>query len=291
MLRSVLITTVAACSSLSCATPLLAAQAPEATATSSPSNSVHMSAAKPAAKCMGDVRAFKNKMSKDGYWLGDSDYGYGYPMDGYEGGLAMGVQTTGNMAGYGSARPGYEVRTLIAAANILAQNGKEQPCQNVLATTRTIYQSYTTDLRGRGARAADGAGWQKRQIEAAQPVTGRNVSFRSDQLIDTDVLSPGNESLGSVHDLVMSPQSGKIAYLVIARGGLFGIDASYTPVPWSDFKMTPNTGLLVLDTTKAVMSAAPQVSDGQFTKTGQFDQESKKVDSYWTSHIKLAATN
>jgi hypothetical protein len=73
---------------------------------------------------------------------------------------------------------------------------------------------------------------------------------------------------------------------------LFGIDASYIPVPFSDFKASPNASLLVLDTTKAVMSAAPQVSDDQFTKAGQFTPESQKVDAYWTSHIKAAvATN
>ena len=88
----------------------------------------------------------------------------------------------------------------------------------------------------------DVPGWRKLQIAAAQPVTSKNTSFRSDELLGTDVRSPQNEALGSVEDLVMSPQTGKIAYLVIARGGIFGIDEKYVPVPWEDFKITPNAG-------------------------------------------------
>jgi sporulation protein YlmC with PRC-barrel domain len=167
--------------------------------------------------------------------------------------------------------------------------GQEPQCQTVLATTRAIYGRYVTDLHGSGVNSAEIPGWRQRQIASAVPVTGTETSFRSDQLLDSDVVSPGNEALGSVHDLVFSPHTGKIAYVIISRGGLFGIDASYIPVPWGAIKAAPNATLLVLDTTKAAMNAAPQVSDNQFSAAGQFDQESQKVDAYWASHVKIVA--
>ena len=37
------------------------------------------------------------------------------------------------------------------------------------------------------------------------------------------VRSPKGDALRSVHDIVMSPKTGKISYLIVARGGLFGI--------------------------------------------------------------------
>ena len=118
------------------------------------------------------------------------------------------------------------------------------------------------------------------------------MSFRSDQLIDASVVNPGNETLGSVHDLVLDLHTGRIAYLVLSRGGLFGIGASYVPVPWGAIKAAPNASLLVLDTTKAAISAAPEVNEDQFSASGQFDQESQKVDAYWKSRVKiLAASN
>jgi sporulation protein YlmC with PRC-barrel domain len=288
MKRVSAIATIAIGTSLLWVGPLLAAQpAPAAVgnarATPSP-------APKPAEKCLNDVKAFSADMSKGGYWLGGSEAGYGYPMGGYGYGYGMmGGERGAGLAGYGSARPGYEIRTLVSSATILGQMGQQVSCEAVLATTRTVYQRYAADLHGRGVMSADQPGWQMRQIAAAVPVTGKDVSFRPDQLLDTNVVSPGNETLGSVHDTITDPKTGKIAYVIVSRGGLFGIDASYVPVPWGDFKASPNASLLVLDTTKAVMSAAPQVSDDQFTKAGQFEPESQKVDAYWTSRIKVAA--
>lgn len=296
MIRSTSTATLAICSLLASFTPLLAASPDKTPVPPGPSPAVGTQAASahPAEKCLGDVKAFSGKMSKEGYWLGGSGYGYGYPMGGYGYGYggSLGSMPAGNAAGYGSARPGYEIRTLVASATILAQMGQEQPCQTVLATTRTIYTRYAADLHSRGIRSADMPGWRERQITAAVPVLGAASSFRSDQLLDTDVVSPGDETLGSVHDLVLDPHTGKIAYLIISRGGLFGIDASYIPVPWGAMKAAPNASLLVLDTTKAAMSAAPQVNDHQFSASGQFDQESQKVDAYWKSRVKtLAASN
>jgi sporulation protein YlmC with PRC-barrel domain len=290
MKRSILAGSVAACVGL--ATPLLAAEPPATGPVIHPAASKKtLAAVKPAEKCLNDLRAFDTQMGKDGYWLGGAGYGFGYPMDGYGYGYPMGGYPAVATAGYQDARPGYEVRMLVAAANILARQGQQQQCENVLATTRTIYAGYVADMHSEGVPMADMPHWRQNQIAAAEPVTSKTTSFRSDELLDTDVRDPQNEALGSVDDLVLSPKTGDIAYLVISRGGIFGIDKKYTPVPWADFKIAPNVNLLVLDATKGTIDAAPQVSSDKFATPGQFDQESQKVDAYWKGHLATVGEN
>jgi sporulation protein YlmC with PRC-barrel domain len=244
-------------------------------------------AAMPAKACLSDIGTFGNQMQKDGYWVGGSAYGYGYPLDGYGYGYAypMGGYPPGVTNRYQSARSGYEIRNLMASANILGQDGQQQTCEAVLATTRDVYKRYAAELHSKGMTMADGPDWRRQQIAAAVPVTDKTTAFRSDQLLDTDVRNLQDQGLGSIHDLVMDPKTGKIAYLIVARGGIFGIDRKYVPIPWDDIKMTQNASLLVLDATKGAMDGAPEVTDEHFAITGHFDQESQKVDAYWKTHL------
>jgi sporulation protein YlmC with PRC-barrel domain len=197
----------------------------------------------------------------------------------------MGGYPPGTANRYQTARSGYEIRNLIASANILGQDGQQQTCEAVLATTRDLYKRYAAELQSKGMSMADGPDWQRQQIAAAIPVTDKSMAFRSDQLLDTDVRNPRDQSLGSAHDLVMDPKTGKIAYLIVARGGVFGFDRKYVPVPWADFRITRNASLLVLDATKEALDGAPEVTDDLFTTPGHFDQESQKVDAYWKTHL------
>ncbi len=288
MKRSILVCSAAACFCLGVSVPLLAAEPPVAGPATQPASSVKsVSAPKTAEKCLNDLRAFDSQMEKDGYWLGGSGDGFGYPMEGYGvyGPPLRDGRAEATGIGYRNARPGYELRTLIASANILARQGQQQPCEAVLATTRNIYKVYVADMRSGNMPVADVQGWRQLQIDAAQPVTSTNASFRSDELVGTEVRSPQNEALGSVEDLVLSPQTGKIAYLVIAEGGIFGFDEKYVPVPWEAFKISPNVKLLVLGATKSVLEAAPRVSKDQFATPGHFDQVSQKVGAYWKTHL------
>jgi sporulation protein YlmC with PRC-barrel domain len=306
MKRSTLAASVSACVCLGFALPLLAAEPVP--------NAVSTAANAPAQACLTDLRAFHDQIQKDGYWLGESSYGYGYPMLGYgygdlNGGVPtsvtaahsppppiaaptippMAAATSGAAApipptGYWRGRSGYEVRTLLASANILARLGQQVPCESVLAATRDLYKQYLVEVRQDGMPRAGGANWRKAQIASAEPVTKPGLSFRSDQLVGTDVRNLQDESLGSIDDLIMSPQTGKILYLVVERGGIFGIDEKYVPVPWTDFKVTANMHMLVLDVSKDAMTAAPRVGHDQFSKAGNFAAMSQSVDSYWVAH-------
>jgi hypothetical protein len=58
--------------------------------------------------------------------------------------------------------------------------------------------------------------------------------------------------------------------------GLYVADETRIPIPWDDFKAAPNASLLVLDTTKSVLDAAPHVSKNAFTVGASADGDSQK---------------
>jgi sporulation protein YlmC with PRC-barrel domain len=245
-------------------------------------------APRPAQQCMSDLTAFDGRLQKDGYWLHGSGYGYGYPMVGYGyayGGERLSAATTPQGTGYWRARPGYEVRTLLASANIVAQRGDQAACESLLASARDIYTSYAADLRSGKVPRVDVSAWRRQQIASAVAVTAADMNFRSDQLVGAGVVNPQGDDLGSVDDIVMDPQNGKIAYLVIARGGLFGFGRKYVPVPWEDFKAAPGNKLLVLASTRADMDGAPQVKEDQSFQAADFSAEAQKLNAYWVAHL------
>jgi len=249
-----------------------------------------VAAAKPAQKCLADLTAFDATLQKDGYWFHGAGYGYGYPMYGYGYGYGIGatippVSSQATAGQYSRARPGYEIRTLLASANILAQRGDQAGCESLLGQTRDIYGSYAGELRRDRVAHVDSPGWRRQQIASAVPVAGSVVAYRSDELVGAGVVDPAGDNLGSIDDIVMSPQSGKIAYLVIGRGGLFGIGEKYVPVPWGDFKAAPGGSLLVLDTVKASLDTAPRFKENQAFSPVDFAAQSAKVDDYWAAHL------
>lgn len=240
---------------------------------------------RPAQQCLSDLRAFDSTLQKDGYWLHGSGYGYGYPAYSYGPGTLAPITDTPSNRRYLNARPGYEVRMLIASANILAQRGQQAACETVLTASKSLYASYASNMREGKFPRADNDSWRRAQIASAQPVTDNLGAYRSDQLVGTELVNPKGENLGSISDIVLDPQTGKVAYLVIGRGGLFGFDQKYTPVPWTDFKATTGTSLLVLNATKAEIEDAPKIQNDSFSSDGDFAGQSGKVDGYWLAHV------
>jgi sporulation protein YlmC with PRC-barrel domain len=254
----------------------------------SPAALAQTAATKPAQQCMTDLTAFDSQLQKDGYWLHGSGYGYGYPMYGYGYGYAGGlrpVQTASSSSRYQRARPGYEIRTLLASAKIVAQHGDGQACASLLGTARGMYTAYAEDLRKGKVPTVNMSDWRRRQIDTAVAVTGSDLAFRSDQLLGAGVVNLKGEDLGSVDDIMMDAQTGKIGYLVLSRGGIFGFGENYVPVPWDDFKAAPGNNLFVLASTTSTMEKAPKVKGDWNYQQDEFAAQSQKVNAYWAANL------
>lgn len=269
--------------------------APLAEASTPPGPSLNLtSAGSPpsAKKCMSDLRLLDGQMQSDGNWVHGSGFGYGYPLYGY--GYEYGLGGYGALIGHGDAltsshsrtRPGYELRTLIASATVLAQRGKQQECDALLTVAREVYKDYAADLRASKAPKKDGSAMRRQQIEAALPVAHSKGPYRSDQLIGADVVNPQGDDLGDVYDVVLNAQiAGKIEYLVVGRGGVFGIGERHIPVPWEAFKMTADGNVMVLDISKTNLDTAPRVAENHFYPSGNVGDRGQSADAFWKTRI------
>jgi hypothetical protein len=72
---------------------------------------------------------------------------------------------------------------------------------------------------------------------------------------------------------------------------VLGIGEAFVPVPWGEFKATPDMNVLVLDSSPSVIASAPKFDDSQLTTTGEFGKRSKEVNAYWASHLSTKATD
>lgn len=105
--------------------------------------------------------------------------------------------------------------------------------------------------------AADTPVQSNAPVAASSPKSA-GVSARD--IIGKDVRSLMGDDLGEVKDLVVSPNSGKIVYVLVGTGGVLGIGEQIRAVPFAAFTLktsTSSNGALVLDVSKLRWEDAP----------------------------------
>lgn len=83
---------------------------------------------------------------------------------------------------------------------------------------------------------------------------------------NTTIKNTSGDTLGEVHDVVLSLQDGKIAYILLASGGFLGIGEKYLPVPYEALYFNPDTKGYEMDIPKDRLQEAPQIEIGDWPK-------------------------
>jgi len=71
------------------------------------------------------------------------------------------------------------------------------------------------------------------------------------------VVNRDGEELGHLEQIVIDARSGRAAYAVLARGGVFGLGERFHAVPWQAFEIDANRRRIVLDIARERLDAAP----------------------------------
>ncbi len=69
--------------------------------------------------------------------------------------------------------------------------------------------------------------------ERSSAAPGETVLKRASRVMNARVVSPQGETLGRVHDLVLTADLNGISYVAVSRGGFFGIGTTLHAIPWS----------------------------------------------------------
>ncbi|MGB3541824.1 PRC-barrel domain-containing protein [Rubrivirga sp.] len=84
-----------------------------------------------------------------------------------------------------------------------------------------------------------------------------NTLLSSSSIENTTIVNPQGESLGSIKDLMIDPQSGRVQYAVLDFGGFLGIGDKLFAVPLEAFTIDRTDERFVLDVPKDRFENAP----------------------------------
>lgn len=275
------------------------AQQPDQQQPSSPQQPQQQAVTRPrqelAQQCMRELQSLSARMEEDGYWIA----GWGNRWGGYPGPYRGDAATTGAagwrtdaagpwgpQARFGINSPRYQIRILYSAANVLAHRGDREGCTRVVAELGDLYTNYVEELRQSGVEPGRVTSWRQERIVAAQPVKQLNRPVSIDDVTGTQLRNAQDERLGSIHDVIVDPQSGQISHVLVARGGFLGFGEDHVVVPWQALRATTDLNLFVLNVREQVMDQAPTVDTDQIGDESLFQQQRKRAEEYWQKHMK-----
>jgi len=97
----------------------------------------------------------------------------------------------------------------------------------------------------------------KAGIAAGVPESEHINAFRVDKIIDSRVINLDGKPIGTINDLVIDIDSGRIAYAVLEFGGFMGFGDKLFAVPWQSLTSVPAEGIFIIDQSKAKLAKAP----------------------------------
>jgi len=114
--------------------------------------------------------------------------------------------------------------------------------------------------------------------------SSRNTQISSqltaNELIGKKVKNAQDEDLGKVQDLIVSLDSGRVPYAVIAHGGAFGTGRTKTAVPINCLQCSSDGKTLILSATKEQLQAASKTPTGAWSPAANAEW-ARTVDGFY----------
>ncbi|GAB2877174.1 hypothetical protein GCM10027046_01250 [Uliginosibacterium flavum] len=101
-------------------------------------------------------------------------------------------------------------------------------------------------------------------------------------LSSDDVYNPKDEKLGSIKELMLDIESGKIRYAVLSFGGFLSLGEKLFAVPWSALTVDTENKRIVMDTDEEHLKNAPGFDSDNWPNMADSTWE-KSVHAYYGS--------
>jgi sporulation protein YlmC with PRC-barrel domain len=114
--------------------------------------------------------------------------------------------------------------------------------------------------------------------ERSRVTPDETVLKRASHIMGARVVSPQGETLGRVHDIVLTPDLNGISYLAVSRGGLLGLGATLHAIPWSAVNPGLNNETYVAPITVAQFKQSRGFSPGNWPNSAESLWPAARVD-------------
>ncbi len=96
----------------------------------------------------------------------------------------------------------------------------------------------------------------------------------------TSVYNSAGDDLGSIHDLLLAPRRGRVAYAVMSFGGFLGIGEKFHPLPWNVLTYDEDKGGYNIDLSTEQLRGAPSYSSDEMNRFGDSPENGRVSDYY-----------
>jgi len=108
----------------------------------------------------------------------------------------------------------------------------------------------------------------------------RAILVEAITLLGSPVRNTEGTDVGRIEQLLINPDSGQIAYAVVAVGGTSGFSETSIAIPWDAVKVARDKEAVVLTVKGAVLEKAPRVEDARdLDITGRGTEPQMKTQS------------
>jgi sporulation protein YlmC with PRC-barrel domain len=115
-------------------------------------------------------------------------------------------------------------------------------------------------------------------VDTVGRLSSRVLSASS--LSDDDVYNLAGEKLGSIKEIMMDINTGRVCYVVLSFGGFLSMGEKLFAVPWSALKVDTENKRFLMDTNEERLKEAPGFDTDNWPNMADPTWE-KKVHSYY----------